>query len=188
MRTTILLFSFVFISSLSFSQGYMHSGKDNMSVALFDSGGVRLDVSEFNFDNCNATHEIYKCEFTFKNNNSFSVILKGYSFYSYNAPYELGADARARMDIMVRTNDGFEISEEDLRLRGPGDITGTQQSGVLDLKISDLARDGQILKQARIIATEILAEDRELKLEKNKLLAEQLRLIDRDKGNWSRIS
>src|SRR6185312_7349067 len=103
-------------------------------------------------------------------------------------PYELGADARARMDIMVRTNDGFEISEEDLRLRGPGDITGTQQSGVLDLKISDLARDGQILKQARIIATEILAEDRELKLEKNKLLAEQLRLIDRDKGNWSRIS
>jgi|GEM_PF-2190202 len=84
MRTTILLFSFVFISALSFSQGYMHSGKDNMSVALFDSGGVRLDVSEFNFDNCNATHEIYKCEFTFKNNNSFSVILKGYSFYSYN--------------------------------------------------------------------------------------------------------
>ena len=103
-------------------------------------------------------------------------------------PYELGADAKARMDIMVRTNDGFEISEEDLRLRGPGDITGTQQSGVLDLKISDLARDGQILKQARIIATEILTEDRELKLEKNRLLAEQLRLIDRDKGNWSRIS
>jgi len=103
-------------------------------------------------------------------------------------PYELGADARARMDIMVRTNDGFEISEEDLRLRGPGDITGTQQSGILNLKISDLAKDGQILKQARIIATEILAEDTGLVLEKNKILAEQLKLIEREKGDWSRIS
>lgn len=110
------------------------------------------------------------------------------SFCVLMTPYELGADARARMDIMVRTNDGFEISEEDLRLRGPGDITGTQQSGILNLKISDLAKDGQILKQARIIATEILSEDSELKLEKNKLLAEQLRLIEREKGDWSRIS
>jgi ATP-dependent DNA helicase RecG len=103
-------------------------------------------------------------------------------------PYELGADARARVDIMVRTNDGFEISEEDLRLRGPGDITGTQQSGILNLKISDLARDGQILKQARIIASEILKEDVNLIQEKNELLAEQLSMIDKDKGNWSRIS
>jgi len=103
-------------------------------------------------------------------------------------PYELGADARARIDIMVRSTDGFEISEEDLKLRGPGDITGTQQSGVLDLKIAELARDGQILQQARIIATEILSEDRELVLEKNRILAEELRKLDREKGDWSRIS
>jgi ATP-dependent DNA helicase RecG len=103
-------------------------------------------------------------------------------------PYELGADARARVEIMVRTTDGFEISEEDLRLRGPGDITGTQQSGILDLKISDLAKDGALLKQARIIAQEILAGDINLAQEKNKLLAEQLRRMELEKGNWSRIS
>jgi ATP-dependent DNA helicase RecG len=103
-------------------------------------------------------------------------------------PYELGADARARVDIMVRTNDGFEISEEDLRLRGPGDITGTQQSGILNLRLADLARDGKILQQARIIATEILNEDRGLVMEKNRILAEELRKLDKEKGDWSRIS
>lgn len=103
-------------------------------------------------------------------------------------PYELGADARARIEIMVRTTDGFEISEEDLRLRGPGDITGTQQSGILNLKIAELARDGQILQQARIIAGEILEEDQELKLDKNRLIGEELRKMEREKGDWSRIS
>jgi len=103
-------------------------------------------------------------------------------------PYELGADARARIEIMVRSNDGFEISEEDLRLRGPGDITGTQQSGILNLKIAELAKDGQILQQARIVATEVLNEDRELKLEKNRILSDELRKLEREKGDWSRIS
>ncbi|HWY98019.1 MAG TPA: ATP-dependent DNA helicase RecG, partial [Bacteroidia bacterium] len=103
-------------------------------------------------------------------------------------PYELGADARARVEIMVRTNDGFEISEEDLRLRGPGDITGTQQSGILNLKIAELAKDGQILQQARIIATEILDEDKGLVMEKNRILSEELRKLDKEKGDWSRIS
>ena len=103
-------------------------------------------------------------------------------------PYELGADAKARIEIMVRSTDGFEISEEDLRLRGPGDITGTQQSGILNLKIAELARDGQILQQARIIATDILNEDRELVLEKNRILAVELRKLEKEKGDWSRIS
>lgn len=103
-------------------------------------------------------------------------------------PYELGADARARVEIMVRTNDGFEISEEDLRLRGPGDITGTQQSGILNLKIAELAKDGQILQQARIIATEILDEDKGLVMEKNRILSDELKKLDREKGDWSRIS
>jgi len=103
-------------------------------------------------------------------------------------PYERGADAKARINIMVATNDGFEISEEDLRLRGPGDMMGTQQSGILDLKIANLAKDSTILRQARIIASEILKEDKNLGLEKHRLLAEQLRQIDKEKGDWSRIS
>jgi ATP-dependent DNA helicase RecG len=103
-------------------------------------------------------------------------------------PYERGADAKARINIMVATNDGFEISEEDLRLRGPGDMMGTQQSGILDLKIANLAKDSIVLRQARIIASEILSEDKTLGLEKHSLLAEQLKQIDKEKGDWSRIS
>jgi ATP-dependent DNA helicase RecG len=103
-------------------------------------------------------------------------------------PHERGADARARINIMVATNDGFEISEEDLRLRGPGDMMGTQQSGILDLKIANLAKDSTILRQARIIASEILNEDKNLGAEKNRLLAEQLKQMDKERGDWSRIS
>ncbi len=103
-------------------------------------------------------------------------------------PFKLGADARTRIDTIVRTGDGFEISEQDLRLRGPGDITGTQQSGILDLKISDIARDGVLVSQARIIAGEILNEDPGLTMDKNKIIAQQLFRMDREKGNWSRIS
>jgi ATP-dependent DNA helicase RecG len=83
--------------------------------------------------------------------------------------YKLGADGRLRMETMVRTNDGFEISEVDLRLRGPGDIEGTQQSGVTDLKLANLAHDGQILQLAREAAQAVLEEDLELKLEKNRV-------------------
>ena len=81
--------------------------------------------------------------------------------------YKLGQDSRLRMETMVRTNDGFEISEVDLKLRGPGDIEGTQQSGVLDLKLANLAQDGQILQLARQAAQSILDEDVNFELEKN---------------------
>lgn len=110
------------------------------------------------------------------------------SFCILMTPYERGADARARINIMVSTNDGFQISEEDLRLRGPGDMMGTQQSGILDLKIANLAKDSNILRQARIIASEVLAEDKNLMFEKNRLLTGQLKQIDKEKGDWSRIS
>ncbi len=110
------------------------------------------------------------------------------SFCILMTPYERGADAKARINIMVATNDGFEISEEDLRLRGPGDMMGTQQSGILDLKIANLAKDSNLLRQARIIASEILQEDKNLALEKHRVLAEQLRQTDNERGDWSRIS
>ena len=77
---------------------------------------------------------------------------------------------------MTSTTDGFQISEEDLKMRGPGDLEGTQQSGTpLQLKIANLATDGQILQYARDMAKEILKEDPQLSLEKNVILKRQLK-------------
>lgn len=101
--------------------------------------------------------------------------------------YKLGADSRLRMETMVRTNDGFEISEVDLKLRGPGDIEGTQQSGVMDLKLANLAQDGQILHVARQAAQSVLDEDVNFELEKNKVFERQLVLQQKNRPNWSKI-
>lgn len=101
--------------------------------------------------------------------------------------YKLGADSKLRMETMVRTNDGFEISEVDLRLRGPGDLDGTQQSGVLDLKIADLAQDGQILQLARSSAQAILNEDPDLTSQENQLLMYQLQYQGKTRSSWSKI-
>jgi len=101
--------------------------------------------------------------------------------------YKLGADSRLRMETMVRTNDGFEISEVDLKLRGPGDIEGTQQSGVMDLKLANLALDGQILQLARQTAQTILDEDSELILDKNKVLKNSLQNINKNRPDWSKV-
>jgi len=100
---------------------------------------------------------------------------------------KLSDDGRIRMETMVKTNDGFEISEVDLKLRGPGDIQGTQQSGILNLKIADLARDGQILQVARNIAIDILKEDANLTMEKNHRLVSSLKALFGNKVDWSRI-
>ncbi len=101
--------------------------------------------------------------------------------------YKLGADSKLRMETMVRTNDGFEISEVDLKLRGPGDLDGTQQSGILDLKIADLAQDGQILTLARSTAQAILNEDQQLTKPENQLLVYQLDKQSKTKESWRKI-
>jgi len=101
---------------------------------------------------------------------------------------KLSADAKVRMETMVRTNDGFEISEADLKLRGPGDIMGTQQSGILNLKLADLAKDGQLVTLAREKARELLEKDPKFKDEQHQKIAQQLRKILTSKPNWSRIS
>lgn len=101
--------------------------------------------------------------------------------------YKLGADSKLRMETMVRTNDGFEISEVDLKLRGPGDLDGTQQSGVMDLKIADLAQDGQILSLARSSAQAILNEDPDLSSTENQLLIQQLQYQGKTRSSWSKI-
>lgn len=103
--------------------------------------------------------------------------------------YKLSNDTRKRLEIMVNSNNGFEIAEADLRLRGHGDLEGTQQSGEgLDLKIANLAADGQILQYARDIAQEVLDKDPELLSEPNRILNERLKTLFNRKINWSMIS
>ncbi|MDQ3047113.1 MAG: ATP-dependent DNA helicase RecG [Bacteroidota bacterium] len=101
--------------------------------------------------------------------------------------HKLSADGKLRMETMSRTNDGFEIADVDLRLRGPGDMAGTMQSGVLDLNIADLAKDAQILTLARNMAIELLSEDPELSKAENSTIAYHLALT-KEKTNWSSIS
>ena len=101
---------------------------------------------------------------------------------------KLSKESKKRLETMVRTNDGFEIAEVDLELRGPGDIMGTQQSGELDLKIADLAKDGQIVVLARDNARKILEEDPFLEQPNHSLIREKLRKIMMSKPNWSSIS
>jgi ATP-dependent DNA helicase RecG len=103
--------------------------------------------------------------------------------------YKLSREARKRIETMVQTNDGFEIAETDLKLRGPGDIEGTQQSGVpFDLKLANLGQDGQILQYARDIATRILEKDPQLEKPENEILKRQLGKMLKTNVDWSFIS
>ena len=111
---------------------------------------------------------------------SFCILLTG---------FKLATETRKRMEIMVRTNDGFEISEADLKLRGPGDLEGTQQSGLpFDLKIANLAQDGKMLEIARRVALEILDTDPSLEQNENKVMGNQLKKMKTNTLNWGSIS
>jgi len=102
---------------------------------------------------------------------------------------KLSKEAIARLEVMIRTSDGFEIAETDLRMRGPGDIEGTMQSGIpFDLKISDLSRDGQIIEYVRNIAEEIVNDDPLLEKEHNMILRNELKRLFSKKQSWSNIS
>ncbi len=109
---------------------------------------------------------------------SFCILMSG---------NKLSSDARTRLDTMVRTNDGFEIAEIDLQLRGPGNIEGTQQSGVLDLKLADLSMDQKLLAEARQSVIHVLEVDPELKSESNLLLRQY---FEKKPGGitWDKIS
>lgn len=102
--------------------------------------------------------------------------------------YKLSAEAKTRIETMVSTNDGFVIAEKDLVLRGPGDLEGTQQSGILNLKIADIVKDEKILKYARNLATDIIREDPALDTEKNAILSEHLKMMNKFAENWGLIS
>ncbi len=102
--------------------------------------------------------------------------------------YKISADTKTRIETMVQTNNGFEIAETDLKLRGPGDLMGTQQSGALDLLIADLGKDGKLLQQARDAASEILTDDPELQKAANAMIRMQVESAKKTAVNWSRIS
>ena len=103
--------------------------------------------------------------------------------------YELSADTRKRIDIMCETNDGFRIAEADLKLRGPGDLEGTQQSGMaFDLKIADIARDGQLVQMARDEAQQIIDDDPLCASDRYALLWRRLKELRKTNINWGVIS
>ena len=103
--------------------------------------------------------------------------------------YKLSEETRKRLEIMVQTNDGFEIAEADLKLRGPGDLEGTQQSGVaFDLKIADIAKDGQLLQHVREIALKVIENDPAGTLPENEVLWRQLQALRKTNVNWAAIS
>lgn len=110
---------------------------------------------------------------------SFCILMSG---------KELGKEARRRLETMCRTQDGFEIAEVDLELRGPGDLMGTKQSGVLDLKVADLIKDRVLLEDARAVARRILQDDPELERKGHALLRTGVGRLKASRPDWSRIS
>ena len=103
--------------------------------------------------------------------------------------YQLSGDTRHRLEVMTQTNDGFRVAEEDMRLRGPGDMDGTQQSGVaFNLKVANLAQDGQIVQLTRDDAQAFLQQDPDLSSPDGQRLDRQLRLIFDKQQSWSEIS
>ena len=101
---------------------------------------------------------------------------------------KLSAESKLRLRTMCDTNNGFEIAEVDLKLRGPGDITGTQQSGVVDLHIADLAKDRAIMEEAKSLAEHIVSSDYKLQDVRNVFIKEKLMRLETDQTNFSRVS
>jgi ATP-dependent DNA helicase RecG len=113
------------------------------------------------------------------NDQSYCILMSG---------VKKSKEATTRLKTMVQTNDGFEIAEVDLRLRGPGDLMGTQQSGVLQLKIADLLRDQEILKTARSYAKNIISDDPELTKIEHRDVRTTYSKITKHKNIWNYIS
>lgn len=101
---------------------------------------------------------------------------------------KLSNESRKRLDTMVSTTDGFVIAETDLRLRGPGEMEGTRQSGLPDLKIADLVHDEKILKAARNVAADVINDDPEFKKSENAPIARHILHLNKYSENWGLIS
>jgi ATP-dependent DNA helicase RecG len=112
-------------------------------------------------------------------NQSYCILMSG---------NKISSDGKTRLKTMVDTNDGFEIAEVDLKLRGPGDMMGTKQSGILDFKIADIIKDNKILLFARKEVDQLLIDDLELSRSENINIARFYRPYARERMGWSRIS
>lgn len=110
------------------------------------------------------------------------------SFCILMTSHKLSVESKTRLETMVRTNDGFEIAEVDLKLRGPGDIMGTQQSGILNLKIADIVKDNDILKTARYYALRLLKDDSSLEKPDNMVIRHSYAQLVKYKNIWNYIS
>jgi ATP-dependent DNA helicase RecG len=102
--------------------------------------------------------------------------------------HKLSANSKTRIETMVRTTNGFEIADVDLKLRGPGDLAGTQQSGVLDLRLADLAQDAHTLQHSRQAAMDLLDSDPDLLKPENRMLRSYMESKSKNSKEWSRIS
>ena len=184
--------------AISVVHGRMTSRDKEISMNLFKSGQAQIMVAttviEVGVDIPNASVMVIESAERFGLSQLHQLrgrVGRGadQSYCVLMTSYKLSAEATERINTMVATNDGFEIAETDLRMRGPGDLEGTQQSGMaFDLKISDLAKDGQILNIARARAEDILAEDPELARGENSVLKTNLRRLFGKKFTWSEIS
>ena len=178
--------------------GQMKTGDKDLSMKLFVKGKshilIATTVIEVGVDVPNATVMVIESAERFGLSQLHQLrgrVGRGadQSYCILMTSHKLTSEARKRIETMVSTNDGFEIAEVDLKLRGPGDLEGTQQSGIpFELKISNLSKDGQLIQYARNIAEEILDNDSDLSEEHNRRLIDQLALLKRTAVDWSIIS
>jgi ATP-dependent DNA helicase RecG len=183
---------------ISVVHGKMTSANKELSMKLFKEGHAHIliatTVIEVGVDIPNATVMVIESAERFGLSQLHQLrgrVGRGgdQSYCILMSSDKLSKEAVKRLEVMVRTNDGFEIAEMDLQLRGPGDIEGTQQSGIpFDLKISNLAKDGQIIEYVRNIAEEILKKDPLFEDNQNRLLSSELKRLFSQKQSWSNIS
>jgi len=183
---------------VSIVHGQMKTEEKNRSMELFTSGQAHILVSttviEVGVNVPNASIMIIESAEKFGLSQLHQLrgrVGRGaeQSYCILMTSYKLSKNAKKRIEIMVQSNDGFKIAEEDLKLRGPGDIEGTQQSGVaFDFKIANIAQDGAIIQLCSDLINEILDEDVELKSEKNTILLSEFEKRKRVKLNWRIIS
>ncbi len=178
--------------------GKMKKDQKDISMALFKSGKAQIMVAttviEVGVDVPNASVMVIESAERFGLSQLHQLRGRvgrgGYQSYCIlMSGDKLSSDAKKRLEIMVETNDGFAIAEADMKLRGPGDIEGTQQSGMpFDLKLANIAKDGQLIHFSRDIATRLLDEDPELANPNNAFLKQQLDKKAKAKVNWGLIS
>ena len=184
--------------SISMVHGKMKPSEKDSEMQLFKEGKTQIMVAttviEVGVDVPNASVMIIESSERFGLSQLHQLrgrVGRGaeQSYCLLMSSYKISNESRKRLETMVRTNDGFEIAEVDMQLRGPGDLEGTQQSGIgFTLKIANLGRDGEILQHARNKASDILDNDPKLEKQENQILVSNLLKMKNTEFNWSSIS